>query len=241
MKRKLFGFTELLTASDTNLVKIFYQVKSDPSADFIKNINSISAALGLNHSQLVCAIGFNKNIRDLTDIITVLGFKSHKVMTYRRNELFTTDTYQQLDIDNILDIYSARLEDVEILDTLRECLQPRLQHIEADMERTDDPGHTFSYRMEIHSIYQSGIADKPFAEERINRDIGKYRLIASELNEMINADIFPPSNFFFMANISPDEKKELIEQKHISLNMIKNRLQNTKISADEREMLEEFV
>ena len=237
----MISFTELLTASDADLVKTFYKVKSDPSVDFIKNINSIAAQLELNHSQLVSAIGFNKNIRDLTDIITVLGFKSYKVMIYRRNELFTTDTYQQLGIDNILDIYSARLEDEEILETLRELLQPRLQHIEADIEKTDDPGYTFSYRMEIHSIYQSGIADKSFAEERIQKDIGKFRHMASELGEMIDAEIFPPSNFFFMETISPDEKRELIQQNHVSSDMVKNRLQNANISAGEREMLEEFV
>lgn len=237
----MISFTELLTASDADLVKIFYKVKSDPSVDFIKNINSIAAQLDLNHSQLVCAIGFNKNIRDLTDIITVLGFKSYKLLIYRRNELFTTDTYQQLGVDNILDIYSERLEDEEILETLRELLQPRLQHIEADIEKSGDPGNVMSYRMEIHSIYQSGIAGKSFAEERLKKDIGKFRHMAGEINVIINANIFPPSNFFFMESISPDEKKELIEQKHISFDMIKNRLKNAKISDDEREMLEEFV
>lgn len=237
----MISFTELLTASDTELVKIFYKVNSDPSQDFIKNINSVAAQLGLNHSQLVCSIGFNKNIRDLTDIMTVLGFKSYKVMIYRRNELFTTDSYQQLGIDNILDIYAERLEDEEILETLRELLRPRLEHIEAEIEKTGDPGQTISYRMEIHSIYQSGIADKAFAEERILKDIGKYRHMASELNEIISAEILPPSNFFFMESISPDEKKELIEQKHISPDMVKNRLQNAKISEEERDMLEEFV
>ena len=237
----MIRFTELLTASDAELVKIFYKVKSDPSVDFIKNINNIAAQLDLNHSQIVCAIGFNKNIRDLTDIITVLGFKSYKLVTYRRNELFTTDTYHQLGVDNILDIYSERLEDKEILATLKELLQPRLEHIEADIEKTADPGHVMSYRMEIHSIYQLGIADKNFAEDRLQKDIGKYRHMASEIDEMISANIFPPSNFFFMETISPDEKKALINQKHISFDMIKNRLKNTKISADEREMLEEFV
>ena len=237
----MISFTELLIASDAELVKIFYKVNSDPSQDFIKNINSVAAQLELNHSQLVCATGFNKNIRDLTDIMTVLGFKSYKVMIYRRNELFTTDTYQQLGIDNILDIYGERLEDKEILETLRELLRPRLEHIEADIGKTDDPGHVISYRMEIHSIYQSGIADKIFAEERVKKDIGKYRHMASEINEIISAGIFPPSNFFFMETITPEEKKELIEQKHISPDMVKNRLQNAKISEEERDMLEAFV
>jgi len=65
--------------------------------------------------------------------------------------------------------------------------------------------------------------------------------MASEIDEIISANIFPPSNFFFMETISPEEKKALINQKHISFDMIKNRLKNAKISTDEREMLEEFV
>ncbi len=237
----MISFTELLTASDAELVKIFYKVNYDPSIGFVKNINNIAKQLHLNHSQLVSAIGFNENIRDLTDIITVLGFKSYKVMVYRRNELFVTDTYQQLGIDNILDIYSERLENKEILETLRELIHTRLQHIETDIEKTSGSDHAISYKMEIHSIYQSGIADESFSKERIIKDIGEYRSISGELTEMINAGIFPASNFFFMETISPNEKKELIEQNHISSDMIKNRLQNTKISKDERDMLEEFI
>lgn len=238
----MIGFTELLTASDADLVKIFYKVKVEPTDDFIKRINKIAAKLGLNHSQLVCALGFNKNIRELTDIISVLGFRSFKLLSYRQNELFTTDTYQQLSIDNILDIYSARLEDEEIMQSLRELIMPRLEHIEADIEKTDDPSHIISYRMEVHAIYSSGIADKAFAEQRINKKgIGKYRIIANELGVIVEAGLLPASNMFFMDSISPEEKKDLIERKHISESMIKNRLQNAKISQEEREMLEEYI
>ncbi|HKK16063.1 MAG TPA: hypothetical protein VJ981_05105, partial [Gammaproteobacteria bacterium] len=148
-------FTELLTASDADLVKIFYKVKVDQSEDFIKRINKVAAQLGLNHSQLVCALGFNKNIRELTDVISVLGFRSYKLLSYRQNELFTTDTYQQLSIDNILDIYSAKLDDAQIHESLQELLMPRLEHIEADISKNEDPGHVISYRMEIHAIYTS--------------------------------------------------------------------------------------
>ena len=238
----MIGFTELLTASDADLVKIFYKVKVEPSDDFIKRINKIAVKLDLNHSQLVCALGFNKNIRELTDIISVLGFRSYKLLSYRQNELFTTDTYQQLSIDNILDIYSARLEDEEIMQSLRELIMPRLEHIEADIEKTDDPSHIISYRMEVHAIYSSGIADKAFAEQRINKKgIGKYRIIANELGVIVEAGLLPASNMFFMDSISPEEKKDLIERKHISESMIKNRLQNAKISQEEREMLEEYI
>lgn len=235
-------FTELLTASDADLVKIFYKVKVDPDDDFIKRINKVAAQLDLNHSQLVCALGFNKHIRELTDIISVLGFRSYKLLCYRQNELFTTDTYQQLPIDNILDIYSARLEDEQIMTSLRELLMPRLEHIEADIEKNEDPAHVISYRMEVHAIYTSGIADKDFAEKRINKNgIGKYRIMANETGVIVESGLIPASNLFFMESISPEEKKDLIERQHISEDMIKNRLQNSKISQEERDMLEGYI
>jgi len=223
------------------LVKLFYKVKLGDDPDFIKRINKIAAQMGLNHSQVVCALGFNKHIRDLTDIVSTLGFRSYKLLSYRQNELFTTDTYQQLPIDNILDIYSERLEDEQILSMIRELLGPRLEHIEADIEKNDDPSQVISYRMEIHAIYGSGIADKDFAEARVNKDIGKYRIIANELNVIAEAGLVPPSNFFFMDIITLEEKRDLIVNKHIPSEMVKNRLQNSNISEEERDMLEEFI
>jgi len=235
------SFTEILTATDDELVRIFYKTNAGEEKDFIKRINIIAAQLELNHTQLVCAIGFNKHIRELTDIQQQLGFRSFKLLTYRQNELFTTDTYTQLSIDNIMDIYSERLEDQEVLGILRELLRPRLEHIEVDIEKTDDPGHIISYKMEIHSVYTSGIADKAFADDRLKKDIGKYRLIANETNVIIEAGYYPPSNLFFMDSLSSEEKRVLIEGGHIDKNMIKNRLQNKNISEEERDLLEDHI
>lgn len=237
----MITFTELLTASDADLVKIFYKVKSEPGVDFIVRINKVAAQLGLNHSQLVCALGFNRHIRDLQDIYSTLGFRSYKVLTYRCNELFSTDTYNQLPIDNILDIYSERLEDQQILDSLREMLRPRLEHIEADIDKNEDPGHVISYRMEIHAIYSARIVDKDFAEMRLEKKIGKFRLISNETQVIVEAGLVPPSNLFFMDTLLPEEKKALIETKHIDQDMVKNRLQNKHITDEERDMLEAYI
>ncbi|MFQ5661237.1 MAG: hypothetical protein ACE5GZ_12500 [Gammaproteobacteria bacterium] len=237
----MVSFTELLTASDAELVKIFYKVKSNPNDDFIIRINKVAAQLGLNHSQLVCALGFNMHIRDLSDIFSSVGFRSYKLLSYRCNELFSTDTYNQLPVDNILDIYSERIEDQQILDSLRGMLGPRLEHIEADIDKNEDPAHIISYRMEIHSIYTAGIVDRAFAEIRIDKDIGKFRILSNEANEMIAAGFFPPSNLFFLDSLSPSEKKALIENQHIDTEIIKNRLQNANISVEEREILEEYI
>ena len=235
------SFTEILTASDTELVKYFYKVETDPNEDFILRINKAAAQMDLNHSQLVCALGFNKHIRDLSDIYSSVGFRSYKLLSYRRDELFRTDTYAQLDVDNIIDIYSERLEDEQILTSLREMLGPRLECIEIDIEKTDDPGHIISYRMEVHSIYTAGIVGKEFAEERINKDNGKFRLMANEANIIVESGYAHPSNLFFMETLSPEEKKDLIEGGHIDPDMIKNRIQNTNISDEEREILEEYI
>ena len=234
-------FRELLTAPDTDLVRIFYKVKTDPQADFIVRINKAAAQLDLNHSQLVCALGFNRHIRDLPDIFSTLGFRSYKLLTYRCNELFSTDTYNQLSIDNILDIYSERLEDQEVLNSLRGMLGPRLEHIEADIEKNGDPGHVISYRMEIHAIYQAGIVGKDFADMRLARNIGKYRLLSDEAQCIADSGLVPAANMFFMDTVTPEEKKNFIERSQIQHEMIKNRLQNTHISPEERDMLEAYI
>ncbi len=234
------SFTEILTASDADLVKIFYKVKTDSKDDFIVRINKAARQLDVNHTQLVCALGFNKHIRDLSDIYSTLGFRSDKLLTYRCHELFRTDTYNQLAIDNILDIYSERLEDQQILDTLREILDPRLEHLQQDIDQNEDPSHVISYRMEIHAIYSAGIADQAFAEKRMAKDIGRFRILSDEANAVVEAGLLPPSNLFYLDSLTPDEKKVLIEKKYIDTNMIKNRLQNKGISQEERDLLEEY-
>jgi hypothetical protein len=235
------SFTEILTASDADLVKTFYKIDPDPNDDFIIRINKIATQLEMNHTQLVCALGFNRHIRDLSDIYSTLGFRSYKLLSYRSNELFSTDTYSQLAIDNVLDIYSERLEDQEILDSLREILAVRLSNIENDLDKNEDAGHIFSYRMEIHSIYNAGIVGQDFAEMRLEKSIGKFRQLSGEIDVCIDMGFFPPSNLFFQDQLDPEEKVALIRAKHITPDMVKNRLQNRGISDEERDLLEEFI
>ena len=237
----MLSFTELLTASDSDLVKTFYKIKTNPKDDFIIRINKVASQLGLNHSQLVCALGFNKYIRNLSDIYSTLGFRSYRLLSYRCNELFSTDTYNQLSVDNILDIYSERLEDQQILDSIRGMLESRLAHIEDDLDKNEVPAHVISYRMEIHSIYSAGVVNRKFAEMRLQKDISKFRSLADEVLAISEANLLPPSNMFFMDSVSPAEKKTLIEKRYIDSNMIKNRLQNKTISQEERDMLEEHL
>jgi hypothetical protein len=235
------SFLDILTASEEQLVNLVCRMKPGTSEDFLFKINHAAAQLGLNHSQLVCALGFNKNIRDLTDVLSVVGFASYKLLSYRRDELFSHDTYGDLSVDNVLDIYSERIEDEQVLGTLRGLLSPRFSNIEAGIGEAAEPQVVFSYKMEIHAVYASGIATTAFAEQRAAQDIGRFRLLTDEIQMIVEQGLIPASNLFFTDSLLPDEKKFLIESGEINDAMIRNRLQNPEISAEERDLLEDCI
>lgn len=234
-------FNEILCSSDAGLVKAFYRIPPSTERDFIKRINHAASHVGLNHTQLVCALGFNRNIRELTDVLSVIGFSSWKLLSYRRDELFVNDAYRQLPVDDIVDIYSEYLEDPDILSTLRELVPRRLQQIERSLAAIDDTSLLVSYKMELHSIYAGGIATPEFAQSRVEQAYGHLRAMIKEVPMIIEFGLIPPGNLFFSDDLLPIEKRQLIEAGHIDHAMVRNRLQNTEISEDERQMLEDFV
>lgn len=234
-------FREILTAADADLVKHFYRIKPSDERDFIKRINHVAGQLDLNHSQLVCALGFNPHLRDLTDILSVVGFSSYKLLTYRSNELFATDGYRQLPIDNVVDIYAEHLEDSEILATLRELLLPRLTNLERLIEQGGAAALVMAYKLEVHAIYTGGIATPEFVMHRVTSAIGDKRALIDEIQMIVAGDIVPASNLFFSDHLLPAEKRFLIDSGRIERHLIENRLRNTDISEDERQMLEDFA
>lgn len=234
-------FKDILQASPEKLVHLFYKVKPAPTPDFLVRIDWAATQLQLNHAQLVCALGFNVNVRDVSDVLVILGFSSFKPLTYRRNELYSTDAYAQLDIDNILDIYSAGVAAPEFMETFRECLPRRLAAIESHIGRGADPALEISYRMEVHTLYNSGIANREFAVKRLQDDLGQYRLVSEELAVIVDNHLVPPSNAFFMESLLPEEKRLLIDRGLVAPEMVRNRLANEQISPEERAVLEEYA
>ncbi len=96
-------FRDILSATQEKLLALFSRVSPLNDDNFIAKMDHAAAQLGVNHSQLVCALGFNGHTQDLSEILSVLGFSSQQLLSYRGNELFSTDTYDRLDIDNVLD------------------------------------------------------------------------------------------------------------------------------------------
>ncbi len=235
------SFSDVLNANDGKLVNLFFRIKPSSSKDYLVRINHAASQVGLNHTQLVCALGFNKYIRELTDILALAGFANDKLLTIHRNELFTSDAYQELDIDNILDLYAELIDDTEMLTALQNCIPTRLSNLEKSLGSNNDPSVIISYKMEMHAIYNGGIMTLEMANQRLNADIGEYRLLGDEISLIVEQEFHPPSNLFFMNNILADEKRILIKNGHISDSMIRNRISNASVSEAEREMLEDFI
>jgi hypothetical protein len=76
---------------------------------------------------------------------------------------------------------------------------------------------------------------------RIEKEIAKFRQFSGEIDVIIDMIFEPPSNLFFQDFLSPEEKVSLNENKHITPDMVKNRLQNKDISAEERDLLEGYI
>lgn len=238
------SFRELLRASDAELVKAFYRLPPSSDSDFIKRINHAAAHLGLNHTQLVCALGFNPHMPELADILAVVGFSSFRPLSFRRNELFITDAYRQLAIDNVLDVYAAvatRAAGDATLLALHELLPARLEHVEQRLAELEDTALIISYKIEVHAIYAGGLADAAFVARRLARPIGDLRQLIEEVPMIVRHALVPPGNLFFSDDLLPGEKRYLIENGHVDAGMIANRLRNSEISEDERQMLEDFA
>ena len=82
-------FEEILTASSEDLLKKLYKSSStqDESAASSR-ANKIARNLGLSYSQLVCAVGFNAKIQELSDVLAVIGFDSYEALARERAGLF---------------------------------------------------------------------------------------------------------------------------------------------------------
>ncbi|MEX2481545.1 MAG: hypothetical protein WD928_11880 [Gammaproteobacteria bacterium] len=234
-------FREILTAGDTELARMFYRVKTTSTADFRKAIDHAAAQLGLNHTQLVCALGFNPAIRELTDILSLIGFSSYKLLTYRRNELFATDAYHQLDIDNVIDIYTTDSADAELLETLRELLPRRLANIENELSESEEAATMISYKMEVHALYSGAIATPAFAAARIATPIAGLRQRIGEVQMIVAGAYLAPTRLFVMDTLMPEEKRYLVEAGYVDAALVAARLANADISEDERQMLEDYA
>lgn len=235
-------FSDILTGEEEDLVKIFYsfRAKKNPEGNK-KNLAAAAKKLKLKPAQVILALGFNGNIKNLSEIYTALGFTSLEELTKERNEIYINDIYQYISLDNILTLYSTVKDENETLQVMQYLLKNRLENTESKIEATVSSLIIEKYKAEMKAIYADKIADIDFAEERLNNAESGFRALLNEACIITESRLIPAGDIFFRETILPEEKRKLLSKNLIPVELVESRLEEKNISQQEKQMLNEFL
>jgi hypothetical protein len=237
-------FEEILTARSEDLLKTLYKSSSgqdDRTASGNARARQIAKNIGLTYAQLVCALGFNPGIGELSDVLAVIGFDTYEELARERNLAFTTDIYQQLGIKDVLAVYLHARRHQALLDILQILLVKRLQKIEDRIEATVNSVFIERYKKEMRAIYNDGVAQLDFAEQRLGKTHSGFRALLNEVAMIVESRLIPVGDIFFRDSILPEEKRRLMIRGLIPRTLVESRLADRSISEQERNVLEDQV
>jgi hypothetical protein len=237
-------FEALLTAGSEKLLKTLYRTAAGAHADEAAaggsaRAHALARHLGLTYAQLVCALGFNHDITELADIVAIAGFESYDALARERNLAFTTDIYQQLGVRDVLAVYQHVTGNLAMLEVMQHLLQRRLETIESQIEATVNSVYIERYKKEMRAIYNDGVAQIDFAEQRLAQTHSGFRALLNEVALIAESRLIPVGDLFFRDTILPEEKRRLIIRGLIPRELIEARLADTEIPAQERRVLED--
>jgi hypothetical protein len=233
-------FETILTASAEELLKLVFKTAAtrDKQAQGRRS-REIARKLGLTHGQLICAVGFNPHIKDLPDVVTILGFATYDALAQARNEYFTIDIYERLGIKDILAIYLQVARDPWHQQIMQYLLVNRLKRIEERIEATVNSLIIERYKKEMRSIYGDGVAQLEFVEQRLRDTHSGFRALLNEVLMICESRLVPVGDIFFRDAILPEEKRRLIVKGLVPRELVEARLAETTLSPQERKVLEE--
>lgn len=235
-------FSEILTASSEQLLKTLYKSSTgavDDTHGAGNRRKQTAKKLRVTYSQLVCAVGFNAHIQELSDIIAVIGFDSYDALARERNIAFVNDIYKQLGVKDVLAIYAHVTNCQPMLEIIQHLLQKRLEHIEAQIEETVNSVYIERYKKEMRAIYNDGVAQIDFAEERLSKTHSGFRALLNEVALICESRLIPVGDLFFRDSILPEEKRRLMIRGLIPKELVEARLADHHISEQERAVLED--
>jgi hypothetical protein len=233
-------FLEILNASEEMLLQRFFRYR-DANVSMGGRLAGIAKAEGLRNEQLICAVGFNPHARHLTEIMPILGYATFEELARERNDVFISDIYRRLPLDDVLAIYGAVRNDPANLQVMQYLLKERLERVEQRIEETVNSMIIDRYKSEMRTIYNDGIASVDFAEQRLNRTDSGFRALLNEVGIIVDAKLIPAGDIFFRNTILPEEKRRLLSRGLIPRDLIEARLNDENTPADERVVLNEFL
>ena len=184
-------FHDLLTSSGESLLKLLYQTSSGSNRDAGSSAPEYARNLGLTYAQMICALGFNSNIQQLPDVIEIIGLDSYEALARERNEFFANDIYDRLGIKDVLAIYLHVPSNMQMLEIMQYLLINRLHHIENRIEETVNSIVIERYKKEMRAIYNDGVAQIEFAEDRLSKTHSGFRALLNEVVMIVDARLIP--------------------------------------------------
>ena len=233
-------FREIIGASEEELIQRFYKYK-DEVTSMGNRLQELAKKAGLRAEQLVCAVGFNPRSRFLTEIMPLLGFATFEELAKERNDVFTSDIYKRLALDDVLAIYASVKGDPATLQVMQYLLKERLERVETRIEETVNSLIIDKYKAEMRAIYSDGVADVDFADQRLNRQDSGFRALLNEVGIIIDSKLIPAGDIFFRDSILPEEKRKILNKGLIPKDLIRARLDDDNTSPEEKQVLLEYL
>ncbi len=235
------AFNALLSATEEELVQSFYKFRDDDTVNKEDKLNAVGRKFLLRGAQLVCAVGFNPNAPNLTEILPIMGFDSFDELARQRNDVFTRDIYRRLTFDNVIAIYTVVKDHSELLQVMQYLLKKRLHNVEGKIEETVNSMIIEKYKAEMRAIYFDRIVTIDFVEERLDAKDSGFRALLNEVAIIIESKLIPTGDIFFRENILPEEKRKLLNKGLIPIDLIESRLEDKTISMEEKRILLQYL
>lgn len=234
------SFKKMIQATRDELPDYFSRFK-DIEIPKDKKMQALAKDMALRPEQIICAIGFNPYIPEVPEILLFMGFDSYDQLSNQRNEIFTTDIYKSLTLDNTLNIYNVIKDHPELLQVMQYLLKLRLQKIESRIEETVNSLIIEKYKAEIRAIYNDGIADIEFAEERLGVMGSGFRALLNEVGIIVESKLIPAGDIFFRDTVLPEEKRRLLNKGLIPRELVETRLEDDDTPQEEKRILYDFL
>jgi hypothetical protein len=234
------SFKKIINATSEELPGFFRRFE-DVGIPEDKKMEAISVDMGLRPAQIICAVGFNPHTPYYPEIPFIMGFDSFEQLSQQRNEIFTTDIYKGLTLDNTLTIYNVVRDNPAILQVMQYLLKARLQKIEGRIEETVNSLIIEKYKAEIRAIYNDGIANIEFAEERLGIKGSGFRALLNEVGIIVESKLIPAGDIFFRDTVLPEEKRRLLNKGLIPRELIETRLDDEGTPQDEKRILYDYL
>lgn len=209
-------FENLIRASAQGLVSTFAPLRERVRGEGEARRIQLAQLLGLNPVQLLCGVGFNREMARIPDLVRFLGYASRDALFGERNYAFVHDRYRSLSVNDIMEIYAV-LGSASDLAEATDLVISRLNTLEAQLEETINPILVGGYRLEVRGIYENRLATSALVAARLDAEYAVLRDITNEAMIMLETGAVTPADFMRNPGIGADEKSRAVFQRLVPL------------------------